>query len=250
MKDKIMNFSKSLLLIVLWFCVAVPFAGGYVVGAGGFNLSTLNTPEPNETSLDDDGNVIVSRDLDNARAFYQKKGFNAAFAYEHSISDYFSVQAGLSYETRGEGGSVGLLAPKLTGDSTWDVSYRYVQIPIILIGSIPFGDNQKVELLAGVEYGRMIGDGTYHLFGRDTNDYPTTALGGDWENIYPDSSASILGDVKTDYGFTIGLGYQIQVPFGMVFFRPSYYIGMTKINIAGRKHRNVKLQLGYGFRLF
>ncbi|MBF0433491.1 MAG: PorT family protein [Fibrobacteria bacterium] len=199
-------------LIVTW--VSFTQAGGHLFLTGGVNLSTLGNKDADKTYLQ----------------YYPEPGFNAGLAYEWSFTKSFGLQAGLSYETRGEAGGQTLQEVK---DSSWAVRYRYIQLPVLLVLSHKFGLN-RVDFLVGPEIGRMLSDGV-------KEEFPVT---GDTSNT--GMSYTITNEEKNDLGITVGLGYWLDVSFGAVYIRPSYYYSLLNLNSAKNNHRNIRFQLGYG----
>jgi hypothetical protein len=206
-----MNRNALLLLMALCLPALLSAADGLLLG-GGVNFS----------STDEDWDGVDAEPVPHT-------GFNVGIAFEKQLATWIYLAPGISLETRGERREGEFLDEPLE----WELRLLYLQMPLLYIVKVPVGRG-SIQVFAGPALGINLVAERMLKIGE-----PDSSGGSDGTDDIKDLMAA------TDIGVEFGVGVEVPVGGGSLFFRPAYYLGVSEVLETGEKLRNLKLQIGY-----
>ncbi|MDR1121581.1 MAG: PorT family protein [Dysgonamonadaceae bacterium] len=170
-----------------------------------------------------------------------KIGLKVGVTGDYSLSDYFSLQAGLVFSQKGVKESDSETYGGQTYEYESKTTLNYLQIPVNAVGRYKINDDISVFGLAG----------PYLAFALSGKNNVKVSGGGQSESESESIKFGSSDDKMNgfDYGLTLGAG----VEYKLFSLRLEYDLGLGKLyngsGDASLKNRNFGISVGYSFFL-
>jgi len=249
------NLKRAIAFVLFLLIGTVSYGQSWNI-TGGYTSSTVKIDGLQEgefTETDADGNKLVE-----SRKKNRLSGFNLGISREYKISDDFSIETGLRYQTKGYGftqeGSITASSSEelLYIKSRFNIIMSYVDLPIVLNTGISVGD-YRIYARTGVYFGALV----------SANFNGVSEMRGFFGNENETISVDITEDLREETGATFSTGVILGagVSYKGFFAEINYNMAMRGIegielveiepgdgNTTGNM-RDLSFNLGYKFKI-